>query len=142
MQEATMPDTVGVGEECFRRDLRQPAGFTILVVDDCEAIRELAGYVLREKGYQVLEAGDGIAALEAAERHPGEVDLLITDWEMPRLGGAALIRRFAAAHPRASILIAATYPDCEPPAEAAILPKPFTLEDLLRKVGDLLQARS
>ena len=63
---------------------------TILIADDEESIRNLAGQVLRSHGYTVLEAADGLEALEVAERHSGPIHLLLTDWCMPRLDGGGL----------------------------------------------------
>lgn len=58
---------------------------TVLVVDDNKEIREAIGIYLKNEGLNVLEAEDGLAALELLERH--EVHLIILDGMMPRLDG-------------------------------------------------------
>ncbi|HEY8529814.1 MAG TPA: response regulator transcription factor [Paenibacillaceae bacterium] len=66
-------------------------GYTVLVVDDDKEIREAIGIYLRNEGLSVLEAGDGLAALELIERH--EVHLVIMDVMMPRLDGIGATHR-------------------------------------------------
>ena len=63
---------------------------TVLVVDDEPAIRMMIYRILTGQGYHVLEAGDGLAALDVL-RGPHRVDLLLTDLIMPRMGGAELV---------------------------------------------------
>jgi two-component system, cell cycle sensor histidine kinase and response regulator CckA len=133
------PGSLAIAPPKLDEGARSGVGSTILLVDDEAGIRTLAGAVLRDHGYQVLEAEDGLAALEIAARHHGRVHLLLTDWHMPRLDGAGLIRSFAAGNPDAAILIVSGSRDSELPPEAAILPKPFTVENLVRKVWDLLE---
>ena len=64
---------------------------TVLVVDDSVTIRQMVSYTLKQAGFGVLEASDGQDALERLG--VGRVDLVITDLNMPRLDGIALIRR-------------------------------------------------
>ncbi len=64
----------------------------ILLVEDEEIVRRVAARLLRGRGYEVLEAADGEAALELARRHPGEIALLISDVVMPGLDGPSLLR--------------------------------------------------
>ncbi len=70
---------------------------TVLVAEDNDVVRELTVRMLRRRGYTVIEAADGHAALEAAERHSGKIDLLIADFVMPAMSGATLGSRLAAA---------------------------------------------
>ena len=58
-----------------------------MLVEDQDAIRDVASWFLKGSGYIVLEAPDGIEALQVAEQHHGEIDLLLTDVVMPRMGG-------------------------------------------------------
>ena len=64
---------------------------TILTVDDASTMRKVLGLALRTKGHEVLEAEDGVAALEVLGRR--RVDLIITDVHMPRMDGIELIQR-------------------------------------------------
>lgn len=112
---------------------------TILLADDEAAIRNLAGQVLRSYGYTVLEAADGLEALEVAERHPGPIHLLLTDWCMPRLDGGGLIRGLSNGRPETAILVMSGCMNGELPTKAAILPKPFNSQALVKSVRGALQ---
>jgi chemotaxis protein histidine kinase CheA/CheY-like chemotaxis protein len=79
--------------------LAAPMSSTVLVTDDSPIVRDLICEVLRSHGVIVVEAGDGLEALEQLERHP-EVSLLVTDVEMPRMNGLDLIRRIRAGQGR------------------------------------------
>lgn len=126
-------------QETGVKGIRQGMCRTVLVADDEAAIRSLIGKVLRDKGYAVLEAGDGIEALELASRHDGPIHLLLTDWKMPRLGGEALSCELSKARPEMAILImSGHFGEVGPPPHAFILPKPFSVLDLVSKVEDVL----
>ena len=62
-----------------------------LVIDDSRAVRIIIGNILREAGISVLEAKDGLDALEQIQNNP-DIDLLLVDWNMPRMNGLELIR--------------------------------------------------
>lgn len=66
-----------------------------LVIDDSRPVRMIIGQILREFGMDVLEAGDGTAALELVERHPG-IELILVDWNMPNMNGLDFIRTIRA----------------------------------------------
>jgi two-component system cell cycle sensor histidine kinase/response regulator CckA len=117
-------------------------GLTILLADDDAAIRRLAGQVLRSYGYTVLEAADGLEALEVAERHPGPIHLLLTDWCMPRLDGGVLIRRLSNGRPETAILVMSGSMNGELPPKAAVLRKPFHTQDLVNTVDKVLEFSS
>lgn len=121
----------------------RPGTETILVAEDEEAVRKLLRDVLEQRGYSVLEAPSGQDALAIAEsgRH---IDLLLTDVVMPRMGGRELARRFALLFPDTPILFLSGYTD-EMVGEremlgsgADFMSKPFSPEDLARRVRDLL----
>jgi CheY-like chemotaxis protein len=127
------------------RSVNQEAGvtgeasrLTILLADDEAGIRRLVGEVLRSYGYRVLEAADGMEALEMAEEHPGPIHLLLTDWCMPRLDGGGLIRRLTNGRPETAILVMSGYIDVEPPPKATVLRKPFRTQDLMDLVNRAL----
>jgi PAS domain S-box-containing protein len=115
---------------------------TILVVEDEEAIRRSAKRALEQLGYTVLLAEDGAAAL-AILRAGRQVDLVVSDSVMPRLGGAELYQRLRDDGIRIPFLLASGYSAHEavgghPPHDLPFLPKPWTLNELTRKVRELL----
>jgi two-component system cell cycle sensor histidine kinase/response regulator CckA len=117
---------------------------TILVAEDQEGLRELICDYLGSRGYQVLSAADGTAALDLAARHNGEIHLVLTDVIMPRLGGRELGERLSALRPHARILYMSGYAEYtgsqKSPfrSDAVLLQKPFALETLARKIRELI----
>ena len=119
---------------------------TLLLVEDEPAVRELEICVLLDQGYRVLKAEDGQEALEILQGplHPVP-DLLVTDLVMPRLGGRALADLARRLHPQMKVLCISG--DAEggtagdPPLHAAaLLRKPFTIEELTGKIREVLEA--
>jgi PAS domain S-box-containing protein len=119
---------------------------TILFAEDEEEVRALAREILRINGYTVLEARHGRDALELASRHPGPIDLLLTDVVMPQMGGPELARRLLHDHPDLKVLYVSGYTDDEvlshgvAQGSVAFLQKPFTAAALLRKIREVLDA--
>jgi two-component system, chemotaxis family, chemotaxis protein CheY len=66
-----------------------------LVIDDSRAVRMIIGQILREIGLDVLEASNGLDALEQMKQNP-DVELLLVDWNMPQMNGLELIRTIRA----------------------------------------------
>ncbi len=125
---------------------RQPyggAGETLLLVDDEASLRSLMRRVLRYDGYRVLEARDGIEALEKLEADPS-VALVLTDVAMPRLDGLALCARVTRRRPGLPVLLlSGSFPDALPAGGILDLPidfleKPFLPTTLRSKVRRLL----
>ena len=126
---------------------RAPVGTeTVLLVEDAAAVRAVTKQVLERQGYTVLEAPDGEAALQLAERHRGAIHLLLTDVVMPRLSGRELAERLARVRPEVKVLYASGYTDDSVvrhgilESGTAYLQKPFSPESLARKVRDVLDA--
>ncbi len=69
---------------------RLPANFTALVAEDNEVTRMLICSILRHEGLRVIDAADGAEALDLAKKHRTEIDLVITDFVMPKLDGGQL----------------------------------------------------
>jgi PAS domain S-box-containing protein len=119
---------------------------TVLLVEDEELVRDLVRELLEVCGYRVLEAADGEAAIELFEREQLQVDLLITDLVMPRIGGRQLAERLRALRPEIKILYMSGYTDDiiihrgVMSESAAFIQKPFTLDDLARRVREILDA--
>jgi CheY-like chemotaxis protein len=82
---------------------------TVLLVEDDVSVRAIAVRALRAQGFVVLEAGDGIEALEVARQHSGDIHILVTDVVMPRLGGKELAERLVAERPQIKVLFASGY---------------------------------
>ena len=127
---------------------REPAAgrgeHTILLAEDEEAVRGMARLALTKHGYTVLAAADGVEALELADAHDGDIDLLLADVVMPRMGGKELADRIVARHPAIRILFMSGYTTdviskhgVGHPA-AQVLQKPFHVDTLVRRVRDAL----
>src|SRR3990170_6781657 len=86
---------------------------TILLVDDEKALRKLTGRILAEVGYRILEAADGAEALRIAAGEVGEIDLVLTDVEMPTLGGRGLVAELSELSPGIKVLFMSGYTDNE-----------------------------
>ncbi len=124
--------------------VRRPRQATLLVVEDAADIRQLITQALRESGYEVLVATQGVEALELSETHEGPIHLLLTDVVMPQMGGGELARRLQARRPEMRVLYMSGYTENVIAthgvlkAGVAFLPKPFTLEALIQKVEEAL----
>jgi PAS domain S-box-containing protein len=120
---------------------------TILLAEDETAVRTLASRVLRERGYTVIEAADGVEALHAAqERNGTAIDLLLTDMVMPKMGGGALAARMQELYPGIRVLFISGYTDSaliqygQLASGTEFMHKPFSPADLARKVRELLDS--
>ncbi len=121
---------------------------TILVVDDEPEIRLLARDILEPKGYTVIEAGDGEAALSVAGHHAGPIHLVLSDVIMPHLSGPAMAERLKAARQDTKVVFMSGY-TTEVMGEygmvrsgAPFIAKPFNPEALARKLREVLDYRS
>jgi CheY-like chemotaxis protein len=122
---------------------RPAGGYTVLVVDDEEAVRRLACRMLTWTGYQALEASHGREAIATIEQHAGSVHLVLTDIKMPGMNGRELGRQVEQRWPGKPILYMSGFASevfenglLEP--GAPFLSKPFTQDDLAQKVRGLL----
>jgi CheY-like chemotaxis protein len=119
---------------------------TLLLVDDAGPLRELTRRLLEDSGYTVLASGSPLEAIRIADQHKGALPLLITDVVMPGLSGPALAERVTAARPETRVLYTsgytddAIYPHGKLGPNCAFLEKPFTRDDLMRKVRELLDS--
>jgi two-component system cell cycle sensor histidine kinase/response regulator CckA len=116
---------------------------TLLLVEDEPALRTLVVTMLEEEGYAVLQAGNGMDAIAVAERHHGEIDLLLTDVVMPRLSGPELAQQLQTIRPGIEVLFMSGYNDSRlvnrgvERSKANLLVKPFTPDQLIRLVAEL-----
>ena len=119
---------------------------TILLVEDEEGLRQLNARGLASRGYTVLEAANGVEAIEVLERHGGQVDLVVSDVVMPEMDGPTLLRELRSRNPSLKIIFVSGYAEDafqkHLPADGqfAFLAKPFTLKQLVNEVKDTLAA--
>jgi len=119
---------------------------TILLVDDCKPLRMLTKMLLEPLGYTVLSCGDSGEAFRVAGEHSGTLPLLITDVVMPGLSGPMLADKVASIRPDTKVLFTSGYTADEfarngaPGTERAFLTKPFSRDDLVRKVREVLDS--
>jgi two-component system, cell cycle sensor histidine kinase and response regulator CckA len=120
---------------------------TILIVEDEEALRELARELLEANGYKVIEAERGETAICLVESSQTPIDLLLTDIVMPGMGGKQLAKRLLELRPGLRVLYMSGYTDevinnrGVLPENTLLLPKPFTRAVLLRKVREALDSK-
>jgi len=120
---------------------------TVLLVEDEESVRQLVRETLESKGYKVLEADNGEAALRIVSNYSDKIDMLITDVVMPGMSGRELSARLCASRPQTKVLYLSGYTEdaighegvVDP--DTAFLQKPFTLQMLSRKVREVLGDR-
>jgi two-component system cell cycle sensor histidine kinase/response regulator CckA len=120
---------------------------TILLVEDEEGLRQLNARGLASRGYTVLEAANGVEAIEVLERHDGKVDLVVSDVVMPEMDGPTLLRELRIRDPGLKIIFVSGYAEDafqkHLPADGqqfAFLAKPFTLKQLVNEVKETLAA--
>lgn len=112
----------------------------ILVADDEELVRLSLASALRDKGHEVLEAGDGEQVVETVLADPARIALVVLDLVMPVMDGREVLGRLRDSCPEIPVLISTGY---EPAGDAGlagaeVLIKPFSLEQFIRKVEGLL----
>ncbi len=112
---------------------------TILLVEDEPAVRQLFAQALTRAGYAVYEARNGQEAMKLFDQHGEGIDMLLTDMRMPYMGGAELAHHLRGRRRSLKLLCISGYPG-NLDAELAIdfLAKPFSREDLLKKVREVL----
>ena len=119
---------------------------TILAVDDDPKVLSLLDAALTSAGYRVLVAEGGRNAIQVFEKNPQQVNLLLTDVIMPDLTGPVLAERLRARYPKLPVLFISGFHDADlvqrfvTAKGFALLPKPFTVDALLKVVGEALRA--
>ena len=120
----------------------------ILLVEDEPAVRLLTQHILRTHGYTVHEAEDGFQALDLIRRNALHIDLLLTDLVMPGMNGKELAMRLRSHFADLKVLYMSGYSDNPPvtgdeaQGQTTFLQKPFSPEDLIRVVREILQSVS
>ncbi len=125
---------------------RSTGSETILVVEDEDALRKVARRALEGAGYRVLAAEDGDEALLVCARYAGNIHLLLTDVVMPRMSGRALAEALCKTRPTLKVIYMSGFTDDAMvhhgvlEAGTHFLAKPFTSNDVTRKVREVLDA--
>ena len=123
---------------------RRPAGETVLVVEDQEALREVTSRILNRNGYHVITAGTGNEALELAAASIGDIHLLLTDVVMPNMLGMEVAERMRQISPKTEVLFMSGYARPVLASQGrldpgvALVEKPFSEAELLKQVGLVL----
>ena len=117
---------------------------TILLVEDEEGLRSLNARGLRSRGYSVVEASNGVEALEALEEKDGAIDLVVSDVVMPEMDGPTLLKTMRGKNPDLKIIFVSGYAEdafeksLPENQQFAFLPKPFTLSQLVAAVKETM----
>jgi hypothetical protein len=121
---------------------------TILIVEDEDGVRELLWKILTDHGHTVLEARHGRDALTVAGGYDHPIHLLLTDVVMPEMGAGELADQLLALRPDMRVLFISGYTNDEivrrgiSRQETAFIQKPFTSDDLMRKVREVLDSEN
>jgi two-component system cell cycle sensor histidine kinase/response regulator CckA len=117
---------------------------TILLVEDEEGLRALNARGLSSRGYTVVEAGNGVEAIDAIERRGGNIDLVVSDVMMPEMDGPTMFKELRKRHPDLKIIFVSGYAEdafqksLPDPEKYDFLPKPFTLKQLVAQVKETM----
>ena len=135
------------GEHPIRSLAAAPKGSAevVLLVEDEDQVRKLAGRILQSCGYIVLEARDGRDGISVSEAHQGKIDLLVSDVVMPELGGREMAERILTTRPDIKVLFMSGHTQDVILKEgikagAAFLQKPFAPSELAEKVRAILDS--
>jgi len=144
--DAAAAQRVEPGDALQSRDLTG-AG-TVLLVEDEDPVRLFSARALRNKGYRVIEAKSGEAALELITAGKERIDLLITDVVMPKMDGPALVKLVRETHPDMKVIFISGYTEdafrkrLDTDSDIHFLPKPFSLKQLAGKVKEVIVRES
>jgi signal transduction histidine kinase/CheY-like chemotaxis protein len=148
--EIYLPQAVETAEDAAGQGKAAPlprGSGTILVVEDEAEVRELAREFLKLSGYTVLEAQNGVEALDVVARHSGPLHLVVSDMVMPRMGGAELAEKLRSIRPGVKVVLMSGYTDYSSGTpgpglnQAAMLPKPFSQSSLVEAVREALEGK-
>ncbi len=121
---------------------------TILLVEDEEGLRALNARGLTSRGYSVLEAGNGVEAIEVLAQNGGRVDLVVSDVVMPEMDGPTMLKEMRKRNPALKIIFVSGYaeeafakslPPNDDRKQFSFLPKPFTLRQLVGAVKEAMK---
>jgi CheY-like chemotaxis protein len=132
--------------EALRRADRLITGTeTVLLVDDEEAVREVGEELLEAMGYRVLLARDGKEAIELYKKNRDDIDIVLLDIVMPRMGGGKVYERMKEINPNIKVLLLSGYSIHGEAAEIldrgcdGFIQKPFTMKELSGKLREIVE---
>src|SRR5215469_5968560 len=112
----------------------------ILVVDDDQLFRSAVKKLLQKAGFQTIEARDGLEAFEIVRANGAKVELLLADFQMPRMDGLLLIESVRELYPEMPVLLMTGSRLENRPRSYAVLNKPIGRETLLQTVRSAIAA--
>jgi two-component system, cell cycle sensor histidine kinase and response regulator CckA len=130
-----------------RPETAHPGGGTetVLLVEDEDVVRAVTSEILETAGYSVLPAANGREACEVAAAHEGPIDVLLTDWIMPEMGGPEVAKRLRAERPEMRVIFMSGYAESDAVldqlerGDTAFLPKPFSAAELARMLRHVIE---
>lgn|GEM_PF-5860374 len=123
------------------------SGFTVLVIEDEETVRDLACDLLKSRGYNVMTAKDGLEGLEVFGRSHQDVDLVVLDLLMPGPDGTEIFNQLKYIQPETPIVIATGLREVQEVGQlldsgaAGVILKPFAIKDFLSKIEKVLKKK-
>jgi signal transduction histidine kinase/ActR/RegA family two-component response regulator len=121
---------------------------TVLLAEDELSLRTLTAEGLSRFGYHVIQAGNGLEALVACEQYHCDIDIVVTDIVMPRMGGPELVQKLRRKRTGFSVIFmsgyteAAVLENADIGKDAVVLNKPFSPDDLARKIREVRHSAS
>jgi len=118
---------------------------TVLLVEDEDPVRRFGARALRNKGYDVLEAPSGQAALDIIAAAERPIDLMVSDVVMPKMDGPTLVGKVRESHPNMKVVFISGYAEdtfrerLGSDVDIHFLPKPFSLKQLAAKVKEIME---
>jgi DNA-binding NtrC family response regulator len=115
---------------------KKSPGLRVLVVDDEPLIRWSLAETLIDRGYDVLEAGDGQTAVQALKETPGPVDVIMLDYRLPDSNNLQLLSTVKSLSPRSQVVLMTAYGTPELAADAlqlgayCVVSKPLEMQDV------------
>jgi two-component system cell cycle sensor histidine kinase/response regulator CckA len=147
LPETTAPALAGAAAEMHGGSADLTGSGTILLVEDEEGLRALNARGLQSRGYTVIEAGNGVEALEELqelEKQGGEIDVVVSDVVMPEMDGPTLMKELKKRKPDIKIIFVSGYAEdafdksLPDPTQFNFLAKPFTLKQLVKVVKETM----
>jgi len=127
--------------------MTQPTALlTVLLVEDEDSVRVVTRRMLERDGFRVLEASTGLDGVAMATTSADPIHLLITDVQLPDIGGGEVAREIVKARPRIRVLFLSGYPEDAlldhgiAPGPVNFVQKPFSSEVLRERIRELLKA--